>query len=274
VPEGPEIKRAADRIAKAIAQQQAIEVVFAFDRLKPFESALSGRTILSVKPKGKALLIGFDNALSIYSHNQLYGRWEIRSAYSYPTTNRQLRLAIHTLKKSALLYSASDILVLDAEAIALHPFLSRLGPDVLDAETSIEQVIERFQDKRFYRRSFLVLLLDQGFLCGLGNYLRSEILFVARLHPTRRPIDCTVEQIARLSQAAIALPWQSYETGGITNDVQLAAALKQQGYPRNSYRHWVFNREGQPCFVCQTPIVKEFAGGRRYYYCPLCQPLA
>ncbi len=164
------------------------------------------------------------------------------------------------------------------EAVALETSYAGVesvsGPDVLDPETSIEQVIDRFQDRRFCRRSFLVLLLDQGFLCGLGNYLRSEILFVARLHPTRRPIDCTAEQIARLSQAAIALPWQSYETGGITNDVQLAAALKQQGYHRNSYRHWVFNREGQPCFVCQTPIVKEFAGGRRYYYCPLCQPLA
>ncbi|MBD2089329.1 endonuclease VIII [Microcoleus sp. FACHB-1515] len=271
MPEGPEIKRAADRIARALVNQQAIEVFFAFDRLKPFESLLSGRTVIAVQPKGKALLTRFDNDLTIYSHNQLYGRWEIRSAYRYPETKRQLRLAIHTAKKSALLYSASDIQVLDPEAIALHPFLNRLGLDVLDPETTIEQVIDRFTDKRFYRRNFLVLLLDQGFLGGLGNYLRSEILFVARLHPSLRPIDCTPDQIARLSEAAIALPWQSYNTAGITNDLQLAETLKARGYHRSSYRHWVFNREGKPCFVCETAIVKAFSGGRRYYYCPVCQ---
>ena len=68
--------------------------------------------------------------------------------------------------------------------------------------------------------AYHAISIDQGFLGGLGNYLRSEILFVARLHPTLRPIDCTTDQIAQLAAAAIALPWQSYETAGITNDLQ------------------------------------------------------
>lgn len=270
MPEGPEIKRAADQIAKAIVDRPTTELFFAFAHLKPYEAVLTGQTVLSVKPRGKALLIGFENRFSIYSHNQLYGRWEIRAAHSYPETKRQLRLAIHNEKKSALLYSASDIEVLDEMSIALHPFLSNIGPDVLDEATSIAQIVDRFQSKRFYRRSLTALLLDQKFLSGLGNYLRSEILFVAKVHPTLRPIDCTLEQVTQLATASIAVTQQSYETGGITSDLQIAARLKQQGYHRNSYRHWVFNREGQPCFVCGTAIVKETAG-RRYYFCPVCQ---
>lgn len=271
MPEGPEIKRAADAIAKAVIPHPVTSLFFAFNHLKPFESVFEGRKVVSVKPQGKALLIRFDNDLSIYSHNQLYGQWLIRSAHDYPQTGRQLRLAIHNEKKSALLYSASDIAVLDDEAIATHPFLSKLGLDVLDSATTVAQIIERFYDKRFYRRGFPALLLDQHFLCGLGNYLRSEILFVARVHPALRPVDCSAEQIEKLAAGAIALPYQSYKFKGITNDLQLANQLKQAGKRRRDYRHSVFGRQGQPCFICGVAIVREEMGGRRMYYCPNCQ---
>ncbi len=271
MPEGPEIKRAADAIARAIAHQPLTEVFFAFEHLKPYSKKLEGQQVIAVEPRGKALLTRFDNQLNIYSHNQLYGKWMIRKAHNYPDTNRQLRLALHTAKKSALLYSASDIELLHDDELAVHPFLERIGPDVLHPSTTLKQVIARFQDKTFHRRQLTTLLLDQGFLSGLGNYLRSEILFVAGVFPKQRPVDCTDQQIKALAQAAIALPQQSYETGGITNDLQRVEALKAKGFRRSAYRFYVFNREGQPCFHCETPIIKDHTGGRRYYFCPRCQ---
>jgi endonuclease VIII len=273
MPEGPEIKRAADKIATALVQHPVKEIWFAFDRLKHYEAVLAEQKIIAIEPKGKALLTRFENGLSIYSHNQLYGKWVIRNAYSYPQTNRQLRLAIHNTRKSALLYSASDIEVLDDAAIATHPFLTRLGPDVLSDTITIETIQSRLSEPAFCRRRFTTLLLDQHFLAGLGNYLRSEIAFVARVHPSLRPVDCSKAQLFALAEAAIAIPLRSYQTGGITNDLELVASLKTRGFRRSQYRHWVFNRTNQPCFVCGTPIVKDVAGARRYYYCPHCQPL-
>lgn len=271
MPEGPEIRRAADRIAGAIANKPLQEVWFAFPHLKKYETQLGASQIQQVETRGKGLLMHFDCGLSIYSHNQLYGKWMIRKAYNYPQTKRQLRLALHCDRKSALLYSASDIDVLDGAGIQAHPFLSRIGPDVLSSSTTVEQVQERLSCDRFRRRRLTTLFLDQHFLAGLGNYLRSEILFVARVHPSLRPADCTDEQIEKLAEAALALPRQSYETGGITNDIAWAAKLKSQGFARRVYRHWVFARAGQLCWVCATPIVKDSQGGRRYYYCPQCQ---
>lgn len=271
MPEGPEIRRAADAIAAAIARQPLQDIFFAFDHLKPYADALQGNRIYAVETYGKAMLIRFENQLNIYSHNQLYGKWFIRKAQSFPATNRQLRLAIHTAQKSALLYSASDIAVLPNELLLTHPFLSRLGPDVLHPVITTDEVLARLQDRRFARRQLAVLLLDQGFLCGLGNYLRSEVLFVAGVRPTRRPVDCEVAQLAKLAAGAIALSQQSYQTGGLTNDLTRVAQLKAQGWRRSHYRHYVFGRGGQPCFTCGTPIVKEVAGGRRCYYCPTCQ---
>ena len=271
MPEGPEIKRSADAIAQAIAHQIITDIFFAFDYLKPFEEKLVRQTVIAIEPRGKALLTRFDNQINIYSHNQLYGVWMVRPAYSYPKTNRQLRLAIHTQKKSALLYSASDIAVIHDADLETHPFLSRIGPDVLNAETTIEQVTQRLVDKAFYRRRLSSLLLDQKFLSGLGNYLRSEILFAAGVHPSMRPLDCTTEQLSALATMAIALPRQSYETGGITNDLAQVSMLKAQGITRSSYRFYVFSRDSKPCYRCGTPIIKEILGGRRCYSCPTCQ---
>lgn len=273
MPEGPEVKIAADRIAKAIANKPIAEIFFAFEHLKPYEEILAQQLVTGVDTKGKGMLIRFDNNLSIYSHNQLYGKWEICRAYNYPETKRQLRLAIHNQKKSALLYSASDIEVLDQEAIAIHPFLSRLGLDVLDSKTTTKKVKARLLDRSFHRRRFTSLFLDQRFLAGLGNYLRSEILFVAKVHPTLRPVDCSQKQILALAKAAIDIPQQSYQTKGITNDLKLVERLKTQGYRRKDYRFWVFGREERPCYICQTSILKEISGGRRYYFCPNCQSL-
>ncbi|NJR51326.1 MAG: endonuclease VIII [Leptolyngbyaceae cyanobacterium CSU_1_3] len=273
MPEGPEIRQAADQIATALVDRPVTEIFFAFDRLKPFAEELVGQCVTAIRTRGKAMVICFEKPLYIYSHNQLYGRWYVRKLHAYPATNRQLRLAIHNSKKSALLYSASDIQVLSEEELAVHPFLCRVEMDVLDQAVTVEQVVDRFLDKRFHRRQLTILLLDQHFLGGLGNYLRSEILFVARVHPALRPVDCTIDQIDALAQSVLSVTLQSYATKGITNDLQIADALKQSGYKRSQYRHFVFGRQGKACFLCGASIVKEVYAGRRLYYCPNCQSL-
>ena len=272
MPEGPEIRIAADKIQRAIRPHPTTEVFFAFDHLKPFESELTGCRVTEVETRGKAMLTHFDNGLSVYSHNQLYGKWMVRKAYDFPETNRQLRFAIHNEKKSALLYSASDIQILSSPAeIENHPFLSKLGPDVLSKGLQPETLVAALQSKKHYRRRLSTLYLDQHFLAGIGNYLRSEILFVARLHPQLRPMDCSEAQLQGLAKASIEIAYQSYKYKGITNDLDLANQLKAQGARYREYRYWVFGRSHRPCYVCETPIVKEMVNNRRIYYCPNCQ---
>ena len=272
MPEGPEIRIAADKIEKAICPYPTTEVFFAFEHLKPFEADLTGCRVTQVETRGKAMLTHFDNGLSVYSHNQLYGKWMVRKAHSLPDTKRQLRFAIHNAKKSALLYSASDIQILSSPSeIENHPFLSKLGPDILSQGLQPETLQAALQAKKHRRRRLATLYLDQHFLAGIGNYLRSEILFVARLHPQLRPMDCTDEQLRSLAEASIAIAHQSYKCKGITNDLDLANQLKAKGATYRDYRYWVFGRSDRPCYVCATAIVKEIFSNRRVYICPRCQ---
>ncbi len=272
MPEGPEIRLAADRIAQALVGRKAKRVSFAFDGLKEFEPKLSGHRVVDVKTRGKAILTCFENDWVIYSHNQLYGRWYVCPAGQMPQTRRQLRLAIENQKYSAMLYSASDIEVMPRRHLDKHPFLARIGPDLLSDKPGADLIVARLTADEFRNRRLAGLLLDQKFLAGLGNYLRAEILTHAGLHPMRKPADCSEKQLLKLAKTIIRLTHRSYRTHGIINPPSLVKRLRAEGKTnREDYRFNTYNRAGQPCYFCGQQIVFSNAGGRKMYFCPSCQ---
>lgn len=270
MPEGPEVRRQADSLAKILQGQAAVSVDFAFEWLKVFEPILTGRVVTAVDTRGKAFLVRFGD-LSLYCHHQLYGRWVTRKRGPLPETKRSLRAAIHTTQHSALLYSASDIEVLDAAGETIHPYLSRLGPDLLGG-IDTAGILTRLEDAAFHRRQVATLYLDQRFLAGVGNYLRSEILFVAGVHPSTRPTDLDAVAKARLAKASVDVTQQAYVEKGVTNDMARVAQLKAAGMTRRQFRHHVFTRDGQECWTCGAMVQKMLKAGRRLYWCPGCQP--
>ena len=271
MPEGPEIHLEADKIRAAIGGSSCHYIFFFHDHLKSFEEELSGQRVEDVQAYGKGLVIQLESDSYIYSHNQLYGKWYIKPAGKYPRTNRSLRLELQNEKYSALLYSASEIDVLDGEGIKEHPYLSSIGPDILRCE-SAEPILEQCRSKAFRNRSFTSLLLDQHFIGGIGNYLRSETLFHAGLNHDMKPSQLTEEQLRRFAESTLLMARRAYENKGITNDPELAERLKADGAKRREYRHYVFGRDGKSCHICGTEIQKIRTGGRRLYLCPECQP--
>lgn len=272
MPEGPEIRRVADRLAEVLVDQRVERVRFGLPRLKPEEGVLSGQRVLEVEPRGKALLTHFENGLSLYSHNQLYGVWRICPAGKPPNLGRSLRVALETADRWALLYSASDIEVLEEHELDQHPFLARIGPDVLARDTTPARIRQRLRDRRFAGRSLGALLLDQSFVAGLGNYLRSEILFFTGLRPEARPKDLDDETVALLARQIREVTRRSYRTGGITELPDEVREAKRLGERRRSFRHAVFGRSGKPCRRCSARIRRSEVGTRRLYLCPHCQP--
>ena len=273
MPEGPEIYRVAQKLSKAISGKKIISIEFGLERLKGWEEVLINSQITSVKSQAKAMLISTDSGYTIYSHNQLYGRWDIRrSTTAEKKTNRSLRILIETDSHTARLYSASDIEVLDAVDLASHPFLSKLGPDLLDKDVSDAQLIEHISSGRFDRRALKHLLLDQSFLSGIGNYLRSEILFEANLHPDTRLGKLSQAKKSELALISRKITERALAQNGITIDYEIAENLKLEGLTKRQYRHWVFTRDGNPCRRCGSTIIHTRVGGRRLDFCPSCQP--
>ena len=139
MPEGPEIRKAADKVANAIVGKEVIALTFGQPHLKKWEAVFAGLRVDSIQTYGKAMVTRFISAGSesthnIYTHNQLYGRWVICPANQMPASTRQLRLGIYTKDTWALLYSASDIFVLSDSEVPEHPFIKKLGKDILNAD--------------------------------------------------------------------------------------------------------------------------------------------
>lgn len=262
MPEGPEIRRAADSLEAAIKGKPLTDAWFAFPQLKPYETQLIGQTVTHIETRGKALLTHFSHNLTLYSHNQLYGVWRVINVGEQPQTNRVLRVRLQTAEKAILLYSASDIEMLTPEQLITHPFLQRVGPDVLDMRLTAETVKARLLSPAFRNRQFSGLLLDQAFLAGLGNYLRVEILWEVGLAGQRKASQLNERQLDALSHALLEIPRLSYNTRGVVDDKKHHGAL---------FRFKVFHREGKPCERCGGAIERTMLSSRPFYWCPACQ---
>ncbi len=270
MPEGPEVWREAAAIARVVEDAPIERIDFTWPQIVRHLNTVSGARIARVRPRGKAMTLAFSNGYSLVTHNQLYGQWVVRK--SVPTQHRKaLRILIQTSHGVAMLYSATDIHWLRTQDVDAHPYIAKLGPDALDTVTTIETIRARLCSNTFRSRALASLLLDQGFVAGLGNYLRSDILFFARVQGHIRPAQCSDHELDALAHAIINMPRQSFQTRGITNDREFASALKRDGWSFSRYRHWVFDRDGEACHVCATTISRTSIAGRNVFFCPTCQ---
>ena len=269
MPEGPEIHAQTLKLRTLLEGHRA-ELECLYPPLASSLAGLSGQRMARVRAQGKAFLLTFEAGQTLYAHMQLYGRWQFHSSDKPPRTRRQLRLRFSRAGRSASLYSATDLELLEATQLASHGYLSRLGPDLLDPEVDDARLVSTLLDRRFQGRQLASLLLDQSFWAGVGNYLRSEILFCAGVAPDTRPRQLPLDQGRKLARSARSLALRSLRTGGLTNHPELVAPARKQGQSRRHYRHWVFAREGHPCWLCQQPVRKEEWNSRRLYRCSGC----
>jgi len=141
MPEGPEIRRAAQAVHRGIAGQP-VRMTLAHPALAPMERALRGASVESVSARSKAMLTRFSTGDVLYSHNQLYGEWVVDRP-DEPLRTRAIRLVLETSAQRAVLYSATDFAWLRHGKEAVHPYIAKLGPEVLDDATTARDIAVR-----------------------------------------------------------------------------------------------------------------------------------
>jgi formamidopyrimidine-DNA glycosylase len=137
----------------------------------------------------------------------------------------------------------------------------RLGPEPLEQEFTPEWLRSALRKRH---RQLKPLLLDQTFLAGLGNIYADESLHRARLHPLALSDSVSPRQAARLHAAIQETLREGIRRNGASFDW-----VYRGGEFQNYFR--VYDREGEPCPVCGTPIRKLVVGQRGTHICPHCQ---
>lgn len=141
--------------------------------------------------------------------------------------------------------------------------LGKLGPEPLDDGFTLE---EFYRSLAARKRQLKPLLLDQTFLAGLGNIYTDEALHLARLHPLTLS-----HQIDRAQAAALLDAIRTVLVEGIRRNGASIDWVYRGGGFQNYFR--AYQRTGEPCPVCGTPIERSVVGQRGTHYCPVCQRL-
>ena len=148
--------------------------------------------------------------------------------------------------------------------------IAKLGPDPLVDDLAEGE--ERFTATvRKKPTPIGLLLMDQAVVSGIGNVYRAELLFRARQNPHTPGRDVPEEVVRGIWRDWATLLPIGVETGQMMTMDGLDPAAYRRAMARRADRHWVYHREGLPCRVCGTAIVREEAAGRKLYWCPKCQ---
>jgi endonuclease-8 len=144
--------------------------------------------------------------------------------------------------------------------------LDRLGPDPLNGD-GVEKFVERVAKSR---KTIGELLMDQSVAAGVGNILRAEFLYRARqspFTPGREVAETTLRSIWK--DAGVLMKAAMVDRRIVTTRPKDRPHKKGQVLKEET--HYVYRRQGRPCFVCGTKILTKVMAGRNLFWCPVCQ---
>ena len=224
---------------------------------------LVGHHLRSIERAGKWMLLLFDGDEALLSHLGMTGKWIRRRRTAPPPSH--VRATIDLEDGYAIDYRDprlfGRLIRGTPDELRALPQMAALGPDPLGGV----DVMRLGSVLRKTRRSLKEALMDQRTLAGLGNIQVSESLYRARLHPERLGTSIDDEEVRRLA-AAIAESLDATLRGEDSPDP--ITYVEEGG--ENVFL--VYDRAGQPCRTCRTPIERLVQGGRSTYFCPRCQP--
>ena len=171
-----------------------------------------------------------------------------------------LELRYHDVRKFGVMEIRSKDNILTTKPI------SELGMEPLTDEFTFEKLIEKMNVKMELKQ----FLLDQRFICGIGNIYADEICYLAHLHPKSICNKLSKEEIYDVFIATNQVIDKAVKAGGTTIRSYTSSLGVTGRFQLELNCHTLV---GKPCKVCQTPIIKTKVGGRGTYLCEKCQIL-
>jgi endonuclease-8 len=260
MPEGDTVWLTAARLDRALAG----EPLTVFDLRVPHLATvdLRGASVTEVVARGKHLLVRLDTGVALHSHLRMDGSWYVTRAGERPTRypEHYIRARLGTTRWWATGYRVHDLhVVTPAEE---HHLVGHLGPDLLGPDWDLAEALDRLRAEP--GRAIAEALLDQRNLAGIGNLYKCETLFLERVNPWT-PVAAVADLAALVGTA------QRLMMANRNHPEQSTTGLLARGQ-----QHWVYERRGDPCRRCRTPIRRADQGEpprqRSTYWCPNCQP--
>jgi len=245
-----------------------------------FTSRLEGRKITGVQRKGKYLVIALEPAAAptgekhtdvLVIHLGMSGQL-LRAKSAKEVLAKHTHVVITFSQGGQLRFvdprTFGELFVTAAgEVEKVVPELAHLGFDPIEDVMSWN----RFSDLLHAKRTKLKpLLMDQQFLAGIGNIYADEILWGAGLRYDRPSDSLSSQEVRRLYRSIVETLQEAIKhRGSSLADEQYRDLFGQMGDFQS--QHKVYDREGQPCRRCRSPIARVKTSGRSTFLCEQCQ---
>ncbi len=270
MPELPEVETTRRGIRSALHGRTVTGLVLRERRLRwtvdaRLGTTLAGRRVVGVRRRAKYLLIDLENG-TLIAHLGMSGSLRVLPADAPLLAHDHYDLLLDSgrclrfndpRRFGCLVWTEGDP--------GEHPLLANLGPEPLERSFDADYLASRARGRRVAIKQFL---MDQGVVVGVGNIYASEALFRAGISPRRAAGRVSRERLARLVEAIRAVLGEAIREGGTTLR-DYVNADGTPGYFRQ--RLFVYERAGEPCRRCGTPIRQIVQGQRSTYHCPACQ---
>ena len=236
------------------------------------------QTIIKTSRIGKQLSLHLKNDLILLFHLKMTGQIIMgKSVLGHPTPkedktvlpNKSTRLFFTFSDDSKLFFNDQRKFgwVKLLNQIELVESQKNLGRDILDPLFTPRYILKQLKNTT---RPIKVLLLDQSKFAGIGNIYANDALFLAKINPFTPSNKINIKQAILIHHFLSKIMSESIKNGGSTaKDNKYVHPDGSMG--RHQFSFQVYQREKEPCLVCNTPIKKVTIGGRGTFYCPKCQ---
>ena len=258
MPEGDTVWRAALHLDRALTGSVLVETDFRVPALATLD--LSGQTVRGTVSRGKHLLTRI-GAQTLHTHLRMEGSWHLyRPGTRWRRPAHEARVVLRTEDWTAVGFALGvvEVVARDAE----DSVVGHLGPDLLGPDWDEDEALRRLLADP--TRPVAEAIIDQRSLAGLGNLYKSELCFLAGVHPWQ-PVGRVPDLPRLVRRARSALD---------ANKERVEQTLT--GDTRRGRQTWVYRRDKLPCRRCGTEILVDMQGHqaqeRATYWCPSSQP--
>ncbi len=228
---------------------------------------LDGQIVTGVDAHGKHLFYRFDSGDVLHVHLGLFGKFRLRSLPA-PDPSPNARLVMETDADHLHLAGPTVCELLDPDGE--DELRARLGPDpILEPADGADRLVARLARRSI---SLGAALHDQSVVAGIGNVYRSELLFLAGVHPLTVAKTLDEESVRDIWMRSVTALKDGERTGRIVTVLPDEMGARTARELERGDRLYVYKRAGRPCRRCGTPIRSADADGRNVWWCPSCQP--
>ena len=257
MPEGPEIKYISE-LCKTYLLGKTLEHIQSNSDTKvklPKKSKL-----IDVEVKGKQMILIFED-FWFFIHFGLTG-WLVFEDPKYPRYELHFNDLVAYIDDSRR-FSKLKIVSSQNE---YEKTIAKLGVDIFSDEFTEEYFLECFDNKK---KLIVAFLMDQSQFCGIGNYIKNESLYLAKISPKRKTSEITDEEKTKLFKSILHVAYSNFIENMSLNKMKVNKDIKKRIRDldikiKDPYKFNVYGREDTD--LKGNKLTVEDIGGRTCYY--------